>query len=254
MANQMGGYIGTPQKFDQRWEAPDGKVFASETELVDYLISTGMMSPGLGNVINNPLPPPTNIPTNTYGQTAPAAGTNWDSIYPIGGNAPAPAAGAPPVNPQDAALNEADLQGQYLNFFDIPAFGASPYQRWLLQQMAPTVAGYVMGSRNNPDQTFASYLGGTGVMGARSGLAGSYNDLVSNPDKGRADWVRQTLGDSGWNQLLKTVASSKYGRFFGPQFAQAIPQYQSRYEATPEGFQAPGESGFLGYLRQKYGF
>ncbi len=159
------------------------------------------------------------------------------------------------VMPSDvpAAMNEADLYGRYINQLGIPTFGASPYQKWQMQQIGPTLGSYVMETKNRPQgYSLEDFMRNYGILGARANLPGQYNAMMASPDTGAADWTRQSLGDL-WNDMLGSMASSKYGRFFGPQLAQGFPQMQRQYEATPTGIQAPGELGFLQYLRQKYG-
>ena len=193
--------------------------------------------------------------------------TGLNPDLPVGGPGPAPPPWPPtrpPTKPPTtttptgpdylAGLSEADITAQYLAQLGIPAIGASPYQRWQARQALPTAASYIMQSQQNPKQAFADWLRQTGIMGARGALPGQYEQMMAAEPTGPTGpaGTRKSLGDL-WNDMMEAVTGAKYGRFFGPTLAAAYPQMQAQYEVSPEGYGAPGEAGWLGWLRKRYG-
>lgn len=156
------------------------------------------------------------------------------------------------------ALSESDITAQYLAQLGIPAFGASPFQRWQTRQALPTAAAYMMADRPAREAgggiSFADYLRNAGIMGARQAIPALYNQMMAQEPTSPwgAEGTRKSLGGL-WDDLMKAVSTAKYGRFAGPTFAGAMPQMQATYEVSPEGFQGPGEASFLQYLRRRYG-
>ena len=171
-----------------------------------------------------------------------------------GGGATIPTTPTATVPEYLTGLSEEDILAQYMAQLGIPAIGASPYQRWQTRQALPTAAAYMMQNLQQPKRTFADYLSNVGIMGARQTLPGMYETMMAAEPTalGGAAGTRQSLGGL-WNDLLASMTQAKFGRFFGPTLAGAIPQMQAQYEVSPEGYGAPGERGFLQYLRQRYG-
>ena len=154
--------------------------------------------------------------------------------------------------PREQALDElGNFRGQFYNKFNIPAFGASPYQEWQEGQYAPALAAFKLGSGGNPNRTFDDYLGSTGLLGARQDLNTGYEGLLGSADQGAAAQAREAIGAESWNELLAARARAKRGQFFGGALARRLPGLEAQYEASPEGFEAPNTYGFMRNILQK---
>lgn len=200
-------------------------------------------------------------------QTTGVAGGNQDDVTGLVG---APLAGqgnqqtgVANMTAEEQARQEADLQAQYLNQLGIPSLGTSMFQRWQMQQMNPTLGAYRLQSQAAPDRSFADYMAQSGIMGARAQLPGLYNQMFeARPGVGggaaipASEFAEAQRGAAGgwWNDIQQAIAREKYGRFFGPQLAAAIPQMESQWQAGP-GLTpgVPADLGFMQYLRQRYG-
>lgn len=155
--------------------------------------------------------------------------------------------------PRQQALDElGQFRGQFYNKFGIPAYGASPFQAWQEEQYAPTLAAFKLGSAANPDQTFEDYLGTPDVlMGARRQLSQGYENLLGGSDQGAPAQAREAIGEDAWRELLGARLRARRGQFFGRSLARRLPTLEEQYEASPEGFEAPGTYGFMRNILQR---
>lgn len=158
--------------------------------------------------------------------------------------------------PRQQMLDElGNFGGQFFNKFNIPAYGASPFQQWQTRQFGPTLAAHKLGSQANPNRTFEDFLGTPDVlMGARGQLSQGYEDLLGSADQGAASQTREAIGADAWEELLNAQLRAKRGQFYGPSLARRLPAMEQQYEATPEGFEAPDTYGFMrNILRARFG-
>ncbi len=155
-----------------------------------------------------------------------------------------------------SAQQESDLEAAYLNLLGIPAFGASPYQRWQTQQAGPMLGAYRMSLYDDPDLALSQFMSG-GITGVRGQIPTMFNRMAAtdpSTELGAAFVPGQMKAAGGyWDDVLQSLASSKYGRFFGPQLAGGFPQMQRQYEQGAGFEQQNPELAFLKYIRDRYG-
>ena len=233
----------------------------------DYQVALNAYNQKMGELGSTPGPSLTGGGPSPAALTAGGGTVNQDDVTGLVGAALAgqgnQQTGVANMTAEEQARQEADLQAQYLNQLGIPALGQSMFQRWQVQQMNPTLGAYRLQSQQAPDRSFADYMGTSGIMGARAQLPGLYNQMFeAQPGRGggaaipASEFAELQRGAAGgwWNDIQQAIARAKYGRFFGPQLAAAIPQMEPQWQAGP-GLEpgVPADLGFMQYLRQRYG-
>ena len=161
--------------------------------------------------------------------------------------------GQPMASNYDKPIQESDPYGVYRNYFNLPAFGASPFQRWQGRQMGATVGAYKLQQQNNPDLALRDYLNQTGIMGARTQIGNTYDSIVDSDNPETPDMSQEMLGDD-WDDVVKQAIANKKGQYFAGALGPRLGMMRGQYEASPEGFVEPGGRGFLrNFLRARYG-